>query len=342
MQNNIKILAKTINAKLLIDENHLDWDYVCNNNNCSPVRYTRQWIYDFIEYKKSHGIELINISLVIYSDINPCGIWPIAYLPGSKNPLIVYKNGILPPLFLNTLSNKVIKKKVKECLDFLDKLVSTINGKAWNSIEGFSCCIGISEWQHQAMLRGASLETSHDLYVDLSLSMTEIKKRFRKSFKPLIGVGYKEWDVSIMQSNDVLLWNEFVDLHAKVSGRVTRSERTWSLQLECIRNNNAFLICLHDKNKKLIGGGLFYITKSFGAYMCGVYERSLFDKPLGHVVQLQAMIEMKSRGVLWYDIGERPYIADSNSSTDKEKSIAHFKQGFTTHIFPKMNLTYEY
>ena len=85
----------------------------------------------------------------------------------------------------------------------------------------------------------------------------------------------------------------------------------------------------------MVGGGLFSFTSDEGLYVVGAYDRSLLDKPLGHVVQYRAIEELKKRDVKWCKIGTRPYSSNAPTPTDKEISIANFKQGFATWHFRK-------
>ena len=71
------------------------------------------------------------------------------------------------------------------------------------------------------------------------------------------------------------------------------------------------------------------------------YDRTLFDKPLGHVVQYRAIEEMKKRNISWYKIGVRPYGSDNPKPTEKEISIGEFKAGFSSHCFPHYRLTHQ-
>ncbi len=86
---------------------------------------------------------------------------------------------------------------------------------------------------------------------------------------------------------------------------------------------------------QMVGGGFFSTSRDEGQYSVGAYDRSLFDKPLGHVVQYRAIEEMRGRGIRWYKLGARPYLSDIPIPTDKEMSISDFKQGFASHIFPR-------
>ena len=171
--------------------------------------------------------------------------------------------------------------------------------------------------------------------------MEDIKASIRKSYKPLISSGLKQWAIELMDERNDVIWQEFRRLHLQVSGRVTRSDETWENQHRSIETGNEILIYLRNSDNRMVGGGLFNLTKDEGSYSVGVYDRSLFDKPLGHVVQFKAIEEMKNRGLRWYSIGKRFYRTDTPIPTQKEISISEFKHGFATHLFPKYCLICE-
>jgi FemAB family protein len=180
------------------------------------------------------------------------------------------------------------------------------------------------------------------MYVDLSLPMPQIKARFRKSYRALVTSGLKAWRVHDMTGPDAQRWNEFRELHARVAGRVTRSAQSWDLQYQSICAGDAFLVYLLDEAGTMVGGGYFQTTRDEGVYAVAAYERALFDKPLGHVVQHRAIEALKERGARWYKIGARPYAGETPAASAKELSIADFKQGFATHFFPRYVLDHEF
>jgi len=134
------------------------------------------------------------------------------------------------------------------------------------------------------------------------------------------------------------VWDEFRLLHLAVAGRATRSLQSWDAQLQAIAAQAAFLVYLRDPDGRMVGGGLFHISRDEGLYAVAAYDRALFDKPLGHVVQYQAILEMKNRHLRWYKLGSRVFPVDEPPPSAKELSIAEFKQGFASHVFPRIEL----
>jgi FemAB family protein len=179
------------------------------------------------------------------------------------------------------------------------------------------------------------------MFVDLSLDLGEIKSRFRKSFKSLITTGYKLWSVGVLNSPRPQVWNQFRALHRSVAGRATRSESSWDLQYRAIIEGDGLLIHLHDTNGNMVGGAFFNTTRDEGYYSVGAYERKLFDKPVGHLAQYHAISEMSRLGMRWYRIGMRPYPETVPTPTAKQMSIADFKQGFSTHLFPAYRIRHQ-
>ncbi len=129
-------------------------------------------------------------------------------------------------------------------------------------------------------------------------------------------------------------------LHAAVAGRVTRTLESWQLQHAALTNDEGFLIVLRDAGGRMVGAGYFMCSADEGIYAVAAYDRNLFDKPLGHVVQFRAIEELQRRGCRWYRIGTRCYPCDEPAPNAKELAIATFKQGFASHVIPSFQLTH--
>ena len=103
---------------------------------------------------------------------------------------------------------------------------------------------------------------------------------------------------------------------------------------EQIKNKEAFLVTVRDESK-LIGAGFFNYTRDMGMYSVAAYKRELFDRPIGHAVQMIAIEKLKELGCKTYYLGQK---ATSGLSTEKEISISHFKEGFASNIVAQPNL----
>lgn len=316
------------------------WDETCLRLNYFPVAYSSSMIDYQLEYFKGQGCATVDVSLLLRSNDQPCGIWPLSIRLEKNGDCCIGSNGsaILPPLFVSSAPLKTMKSITSACFETIDTICRNFGQVKFESLDSFVDSISLSEWHHQLMSKGATVTVSHDLFVDLTPSIEEIKSRFRRRYKSLISVGDRLWNVEIVGQADPSQWDEFHQLHLAVAGRVTRSKESWRLQHEAIALGNAFLVRLRDEHGRFIGGALFYVTRDEGLYAVGVYDRDLFDKPIGHVVQYYAIKEMKRRGLRWYKLGSRVYCACEPEPSSKEMNISNFKHGFASHIFPSFHL----
>jgi len=304
-----------------------------------------------LEYQKAYlegaGNQAIDISLVLRSDGRPVGLLPLSLSRTNSWQLTTMGAPISAPMFVKGLSLRTEKKLCTGVLSLLKRLASDLGQKtllteqAYWPIELRGC----TEWHQQLMSAGAGIQTRHDLFADLHPDLVAIRSTFRKSYKPLINVALKAWQADIMDADnaDANTWAEFKQLHKDVTGRSTRADSTWVLQWGMILSRSAFLVTLRDpEDQRLVGAGLFQFTRDEGLYAVGAYDRSLFDKPLGHAVQQRAIETLKTLGVRWYQVGERHYSRSSHSPSAKEVAISEFKQGFSSHMFCRYQFTLSY
>jgi FemAB family protein len=296
-------------------------------------------------YLSGHGNNLIDISLVLLNNGNPVALWPLTLTLGINQHLSSMGAAIQAPCFVADLSPRTIKKITAAALRFVQAFqkrnaqqqVISEEYKTPNSTD-----TGLTEWHQQWMAAGATTSVRHDLYIDLSLSVEQIRASFRKSYRPLISSGLKLWNVEHLTQENIKesVWAEFKSLHLQVSGRVTRNDQTWALQYQMVLDGEAMLIVLRDaaNGHRMIGAGFFQMTRDEGVYAVAAYDRELFDMPVGHVVQMRAIEIMKQQGLRWYRIGERFFPSDTPQPNEKELAISLFKQGFATHLLPRFIL----
>ena len=305
-----------------------------------PVLYTSASITYQVAYIRGRGIECEDCSMILHWNGAPCAVWPISCsVEEGRFTLDSLGTPLLPPLFVRETPASVSKRLCKACLDFLDQVASKHGRVSWAASSPFLDLTGLGDWHDEVMRRGAECRITHDLFLDLRPELAAIKSCLRKSYKSLITSGRREWTVGVMDSPDAEVWAEFKQLHFEVSGRHTRSQETWDLQLEQIGQEETLLVFLREGEGRMVGGGFFQFTRDEALYSVAAYDRNLFHKPLGHVVQGAAIEEFKRRGVRWYKIGRRFFPGDVPAPTEKEISISDFKSGFASHLFPEFILT---
>lgn len=257
-------------------------------------------------------------------------LWNVLTAPGRDNSIISSPNDpIWPPVFAKTLPKKQRRLIIQSVLDFATK-----NSDYWYSTEDLDTTQDLSEWQRQSLLLGAIPNTKYALIVDLSAKSEEVWSKIRKSYRPLINKAKATWGVEIITRPSKTDWRELSNFHELVAGRQTRSLETWEIQRQWVHEDKAFAIFLRDNQNKLVGAGLFTHNLHHANYFTGVYDRALFDQPIGHLVQWEAILELQRRGVTTYRLGERSFLGLLSTSTQKDLAISFFKEGFATRTVP--------
>lgn len=165
--------------------------------------------------------------------------------------------------------------------------------------------------------------------INLSLSKDDLKRTIRKSYHSLINWGLNTMKLEVHNSINIK-WEtieSFRTLHIREAKRETRSLQTWRKQFEAISNGLAF--CITGKlNEEIISAAYFLCPDKICYYGSSASRRDLFDKPLGHAIIWEAILESKKRGVYFFNIGSTYEFKFNKLATCKEKNIAFFKEGF--------------
>lgn len=320
------------------------WDGIYASLSYQSVRYISSVIDYDLAYQQGHGGQWCDFSCVISVANKPIALWPISISKKGDNvDLSSQGKRLLPPIFVKNCSYKIVKVITASALKLIDKIIDEIGLGRLSTAPAFDGSQKLSYWHKAFMLRGAKCFVQHDLYVDLSLPIEKIKKLFRKSYKSLVVSGEYLWDIEVVSNSiDIEVWEEFRSLHYQVAGRITRSKESWDLQYHTLKNDESFLVVVRDDAKRMVGGGFFICSRDEGMYAVAAYDRTLFDKPLGHVVQFRAIQEMKRRKCRWYFIGRRFYPGEQPVPSNKELSISYFKEGFSTDNLASFSLVQEF
>ncbi|MBU2869968.1 hypothetical protein [Colwellia sp. E2M01] len=327
-----KIVEDTFTKVSYLKDNVLDWQAVLATSHSA----TSEYVASTIHYHKAYLSTATDLSITIFENNIPVAIWPLTlYQIGDIYTLQSNCKHIIPPVFVVNTSKKTIKKIYQQCFNSLKAFSASTN----NNIFLTYCPLTDVLWQRIFSPAIEAVNYQQFLIADLSDDIVNIKKSFRKSYRSLINKGMKLWQPQLHTHMSDDLLNQFRDFHIQVSGKETRSFTTWKLQQKMVNNQEAFCISIHDDNSKLIAIGLFNISPLQASYSVGVYDRELFDLPLGHIIQFEAITYMKKLGVQRYFLGHRSHLFEQPKPTEKEHSIGFFKEGFSNEIHIEANVT---
>ena len=332
-------LLKIIKSNFPESNTDIDkWQYVLKN--CASVpscNHLLNTVEYYVAYYKNNSA--INLSIVLYNNKEAVGVMPLMAHKNDKQEWILSSNGIevVEPIFNQFLARRVKKRLETELRDLIYDIAKQLNIQQcqFSNYEFF----GLSSWYLMWAENAKEVFTTHHILVDLSLSLKDIRLKFRKSFKPFINKGLREWRVEVHEQVSSELFERFRLLHKSVAGRSTRPIESWSKQKKQIDSMESFIVLVTGEDNDLVGAGLFSYSRDNGFYSVGAYKRELSDKPLWHVVQMKAIETFKKNGVKWYEIGLKHLKVDKKPPTEKQLSLTHFKEGFATHIAARQHLT---
>ena len=154
----------------------------------------------------------------------------------------------------------------------------------------------------------------------------------RKSYKSLINWGEKNLEIiDINQENQNFGdFKKFQDYHYKISGKKTRSDKSWDIQFEMIKEGYAELTLGFYKDN-LAAGSIFADYGNTSTYFTGVYERNLFDFGISHFLLYRGICRSYERGnTSKFSLG----YFDTDIKDPKWYNIQHFKKGFCKELKP--------
>jgi len=312
------------------------WDNFLDSLKFGPVIYSNQEL-DYQELnRKEKKIFDTDLSLIVIFKNSPLVIFSFT-LSKEHNRYCISSYGlpVLSPLFKDDLDNKIKEKLTLIFYEILYEIASYYKIENWISSEGFINEMNISFWRKISTKKGDKIFTLNEGYINISKSSEELIKHLRKK-KIFIDIKRAKdlWVAHVRNNVTFNEWEKFKKLHIQVSGKQTRSDKTWESQFQDINNKKAFVIFLYDL-KKLIGGAMYRYSKTTALYAIGAYDRNLFPKPISHLAHYEAINELKKKNINWLRMGDIPSKGDYNNPTEKEISIGLFKKKFSTDIFNK-------
>lgn len=175
---------------------------------------------------------------------------------------------------------------------------------------------------------GASCTPYLTQKIDLSLSPENLRKGVRHGFRDSISWGERNLEVSVLSgsvtSEEV---EEMRQLHINAAERETRSSETWDTQKLMAQAGEAFFV-MGRQNEELVSAVFCQHSSEMAYYSVSASRRDLWENPLTHVLMWRAILEAKSLGCQYFEIGEQKFVGQLPKPTVKEMGVSHFKSGF--------------
>ena len=295
------------------------------------IMYQAQYFSEKDEYYQEY-------SSVFYRENRPVGIWPVCvYKRNGKYALGTNGAACAFPLIVDSWRGTKVHRKMSDYyLQFLSSLCDKYQISGFEMQTNFLLYKADIVYEKLIQSKAATQYAQHELYVDLRQGRDYIWKGLRKRSRTQITTSKKALTSEIVDASSPWLEStveQFRKLHISVSGRETRSEKTWKIQELTVQNAGGFIVLLKNSFSELIGALLVTSTPTIAHASVAAYKRELFDKyAMGHVCEMAAIERLCALGKQWYYIGRMPLPQDDPPPTDKEISIGSYKKGFCTDL----------
>jgi FemAB family protein len=304
--------------------------------NASPF-YSSLWI-EYLFYYGSNSIKA-DLSFVILKEDRIIGACPL-FLESHNDQLQFSLAGsyIRAPLISCSLGQKEEKKVEQLAYDTIFDLAKSKNvSKYMALIDPLS--LRIKDTCFNSLRKWTFLDTSITTQIiPLDSGLQNIHTGIRKSFTSLINNGEKHYEIVIFDKDnpDWSAHEQYRILHHKTSGRVTRHLKTFDLQFEQLKNDEAILIGLKFKGK-WIGFSYFNHSNSTAYYSSASDDpdETSLPCPISHVILWNAIKYYCQRGFKWFESGWQHFGEQMfDHPSEKDIQIAAFKRGFGGETFP--------
>jgi hypothetical protein len=166
--------------------------------------------------------------------------------------------------------------------------------------------------------------------VDLSPPEDVLRADVRRRYRSMINRGQRELSMEYCNAEhpDHDVFSSYQEFHKHVAGRVTRPPSSWDVMFSAL-SQGAGELSVARLDGKVVAGTMVIDGHVTCSYASGAYERESFDRPLAHWPMMNAILRARARSLRYFDVGEVLLPPDRS---EKERSIAFFKRGFTSRI----------
>tara|TARA_B100000963_G_scaffold357326_1_gene379237 strand:- start:2442 stop:3440 length:999 start_codon:yes stop_codon:yes gene_type:complete len=232
-------------------------------------------------------------------------------------------------------ARKVFKKEFDKIIE-IDS-VSSIFFRDYTSVDG-----NLSILARRLLDMGGIGDIHYIQLIDLKDSLESIHSGLSKSCRNSINWGMKNININIYDHKNISIDNiyELRNLHIQESGRETRSKESWEIMYEMILSNKAFII-EGRIDDDIATSSLFYLNKRVCLYAVSASQRSLFDKPIGHVILWEAIRVAKELNCKYFDSGGLEYNSYNHFISPKQFNINRYKKNFGGETKAQLSIKWE-
>lgn len=293
---------------------------------CNPTRYQNTQL-GRTYYKSVYGADYVDFSFG-YAD--EFGLMFIAFCDNSNKEILSHCDAPIDLWLRPNLPLKMVQKTMANMYGQLGEITKK-HGMHHYHMRTFKDKTLEDGIASRLLQRRISPVSSFEAYANLHDSEDELLASMRSGHRQQVKWGIKNLRLICYEagSGNREMVSYYQNLHAEVSGRITRPAESWDVMFKHIDDGHGDLI-LSYLDDRLVGGTLVLDAINSAYYASGAYVRELFDKPLSHAPIYQSMLNAKKRGNSMIILGEVGQM--DPDMPKKELSIGWFKAGFSSTV----------
>ena len=332
MISNINLLNLEEHKKDLFWKRFNEISEVCHN-------YSAIYQRDFFLYQKEYCLSnntLIEDNTFIISNGNKAECAGIFFLTKGidNNDLELSFGKNFPGLLLisndvNSNSIRLLKKIISSLLEKSRKIIFTTPAK-WNFNKGYQTILN-----HFQFNQNINWIKSIPTYKNKETLWKDI----RKSYKSPINKGLKEQKFLLIDkfNLDFEKFKLIQELHFKISGRKTRSDKSWDLQFSSIKNDSGFAFISFDEDTSNLNSAVYFYKSNHHAYYgTGLYTEYTKRNLYGYCIIWQAILYCIERGIYSCELDDNVKFKWKTSIDKKLMDISFLKAGFGGELQPRI------
>lgn len=268
--------------------------------------------------------------------------WPLS-ISRIESKKLISSDGqnIFLPVFSDQISEKAKSRLLREIfLELLSMSRIDTDSTIGNILVRENEIESIHPWVEMALDSQIPVEIVQNCNLQLEQTVEQIETCFGSSTRKNIRTGIQDFDIQIFTGLEAeSVWTEFKNLHLRVAGKATRSDRTWELQLNSILSGNGCLVMAKPKSEnEFISGILVQYNQYEAYYSVAATIREYFDVGINHAMQWRIIEHLKSLSIIRYQIGQKVYPSLFGNPSLKEINIGRFKRQFVSRTEPSYKI----
>jgi len=242
-----------------------------------------------------------------------------------------YLSCLRSPVIFNCLNKKEIHSIFHKAINYIDEIaIKHKVSKCSIMIDPISECSNFIPYN--LLMENDFIDIStNTLIIDLTDKEENLWRDLRKSYKSIINSSLINHKIKIYDHTNINedIFKQYCNIHYLASGRKTRDKKTFDIQFDMIKNNEAFLSAIFHKNEAYADSFLFFMHSNYSSvYASGATNPDAKIKN-SHSGLWKAIQYLKNKKIKKLELDTQFYSRQLfETPSQKEINISYFKKGF--------------